>query len=85
MQFVSDVTVQLLVERPQFLPRVFHLADKVVGAVVGHQHVCSVDEAEHSVGGTKQWQRPVVVVAQLTEQSLQIPQVRGSNPVIGKF
>ena len=54
MQFVSDVTVQLLVERPQFLPRVFHLADKVVGAVVGHQHVCSVDEAEHSVGGTKQ-------------------------------
>ena len=54
MQFVSDVTVQLLVERPQFLPRVVHLADKVVGAVVGHQHVCSVDEAEHSVGGTKQ-------------------------------
>ena len=34
---------------------------------------------------TKYGYKRAVVVAQLVERSLPIPQVRGSNPVFGKF
>ena len=37
---------------------------------------------EAHIKKTKGW---AVVVAQLVERSLPIPEVRGSNPVIGKF
>ena len=41
------------------------------------------DGVKHELQGKKSWNR-AVVVAQLAEQSLPIPVVRGSNPVIGK-
>ena len=80
----EDWNVEIYVHRHTTAPHVLPLLDGVYLLPSDHS------EDEEDIGGQRddlfeQTKDCAVVVAQLVERSLPVPEVRGSNPVMGKF
>ena len=87
--FHSDSTEdggQLSVEAShEFRGRTSHCYEPLEGQEIDEVGIGKSGNGEASVRQCLKQQLREVVVAQLVERSLPIPEVRGSNPVIGKI